>query len=260
MQIQMDMFRYKTLIVDDEPPAVQRLLELLSHFTETFDVIGHAGTGGEAVLKINELKPELVFLDIQMPGMTGFEMLQKLEKIPMIIFCTAFDHYSLKAFETNCVDYLIKPIKLERLQQTVEKLGIFKNSFREEKMISLLKDISEFTTPKQMTSITIRNGKRLVFVKLEDVVYFKAGDKYVSLFIRTGEESITEQSLSQLEEKLPGHFLRVHRAIIINTQFVKEVQTYFNSRYSILMNDYHQSKIITGRNYQTQIKEWLAID
>jgi two-component system LytT family response regulator len=97
-------------------------------------------------------------------------------------------------------------------------------------------------------------------VKLEDVVYFKAGDKYISLFIRTGEESITEQSLSQLEEKLPGHFLRVHRAIIINTQFVKEVQTYFNSRYSILMNDYHQSKIITGRNYQTQIKEWLGID
>ena len=113
---------YTTLIIDDEPPARARLHKLLESFPETFRVVDEAKNGTEAVEKINQLQPDVIFLDIEMPGLNGFELLERLEKIPIVIFCTAFDQYSLKAFETNSIDYLLKPVRLERLQQTVEKL------------------------------------------------------------------------------------------------------------------------------------------
>lgn len=256
----MNSIFYKTIIIDDEQPAIQRLLELLDHFPDTIKVIGQAMNGRKAIDLINTLEPDLIFLDIQMPGMSGFEMLQHLKKVPMIVFCTAFDQYSLEAFETNSVDYLLKPVKLERLEQTIAKLKLFRQDFNPEKLMALLKDISDTSVHKPMTSITIRTGNKLVFEKLEDITYFKASDKYVSLFNRNDQEKVTDLSLSQLEEKLPEYFLRVHRSLIINTHFVKEIQPYFNSRYSISINNKNQTKLITGRNYQNQIKKWIGIN
>lgn len=251
---------YKTIIIDDEPPAIQRLKELTAQFPGTFDIIGQALSGREGLDKIRELKPDLIFLDIQMPGMTGFEMLQNLEKIPIVIFCTAFDHYSLKAFETNSIDYLVKPVKLERLMKTAEKISFFsRESQRTEIMLDLLKEVSLKTLLEPVTSITVRHGSSMIFVKIEDIAFFKADEKYVSLFTRQGKEVITEQTLQQLEEKLPGNFLRIHRSILLNTSYVREVQTYFNCRYIFLLNDYLQSKVISGRSYQPKIKEWMGI-
>ena len=250
---------FKTIIIDDEQPAIQRLLELTANFPLAFEIIGQATNGKEAISMIHEKTPDLIFLDIQMPGMNGFELLQHLEKIPIVIFCTAFDHYSLQAFETNSIDYLMKPVKLERLEQTVNKLGFFRNDLHPEKIRELIKELSFHTARKAMTSIAVRNGSKMIFVKLEEVAYFKSGDKYVSLYTKQGKEIITEQTLLQLEEKLPEYFLRVHRSFILNTQYVKEVQTYFNCRYSIVLNDFLQTKIITGRNYQQQIKKWMDI-
>ena len=106
---------YKTLVIDDEPPARQRLLKLLENFTDTFEVIGVAKNGWIAKEKIEALKPDLIFLDIEMPELTGFEVLESLTYIPIVIFSTAYDQYSLKAFETNSIDYLLKPVRLERL-------------------------------------------------------------------------------------------------------------------------------------------------
>ncbi|MCL4156677.1 UNVERIFIED_CONTAM: hypothetical protein GTU68_022434, partial [Idotea baltica] len=133
---------YKTLIIDDEPPARIRLQKLLENFTDTFQVIGFAEDGLEAKEKIEALKPDLIFLDIEMPELTGFEMLEQLTVIPIVIFCTAYDQYSLQAFETNSIDYLLKPVSLERLQQSVNKLKLFTENEASQNILELLKELS----------------------------------------------------------------------------------------------------------------------
>jgi len=250
---------YKTIVVDDEPPALERLNKLLGNFPKTFDVIGKAVNGNQGVQLIDELKPDLIFLDIEMPGMSGFEMLANLKKIPIVVFCTAYDQYSLQAFETNSIDYLLKPVKIERLKQTVSKLELFGMKSQPEKILDFLKQISTREVEKEMTSIAIKNKDCISFIKLIDVAYFKAEDKYVSLYLQNGEEKITDQTLLQLNAKLPDYFLQVHRSIIVNFNRVVEVQTYFNSRFSIQLNDIYKSKIVSGRSFHSAIKKWMGI-
>lgn len=250
---------YSTLIIDDEPPARKGLQNLLGHFPETFKVVGLAENGTEAKEKIAQLKPDVLFLDIEMPGLSGFELLQQLEHIPIVIFCTAYDQYALKAFDTNCVDYLVKPIQIERLQQTVNKLKLFKNNNQwPQDLLKTLQDISKQKEIKHMTSITVKKDNKLIFVKLEDVSHFKADERYVTVYSKKGL-FLTDESLSQLEQKLPGQFLRVHRGIIINTNHVLEVQKYFNNRFTITLNDNTRTSITSSRGYKQQITEWMGV-
>lgn len=249
---------YATLIIDDEPPARARLQKLLEHFPETFRVVDDAKNGIEAVEKINQLQPDVIFLDIEMPGLNGFELLERLDKIPIVIFCTAFDHYSLKAFETNSIDYLLKPVRLERLEQTVEKLSSFKNNLSSATIMSVLKEFYSQKEEKRMTSITVKKGDKLIFIKLDEVTHFEADEKYVT--VHTSKENhLIEQSLSQLEMKLPENFLRVHRSVIVNMNQVLEVQKYFNSRFVITLNNNRKTNITSGRSYNTIIKNWMGI-
>ncbi len=249
---------YTTLIIDDEPPARARLYKLLENFPETFRVVDEAKNGMEAVEKINQLQPEVIFLDIEMPGLNGFELLERLEKIPIVIFCTAYDQYSLKAFETNSIDYLLKPVRLERLQQTVEKLSSFKTNLSSASILEVLKEFYHQKEEKKMTSITVKRGDKLIFVKLEEVTHFEADEKYVS--VHTDKDiHLIEQSLSQLELKLPDFFIRVHRSIIINKNYVAEVQKYFNSRFVIRLNNPKKTSITSGRSYNEHIKNWMDI-
>jgi len=249
---------YTTLIIDDEPPARARLQKLLEHFPETFRVLDEAKNGIEAVEKINQLQPDVIFLDIEMPGLNGFELLERLDKIPIVIFCTAFDQYSLKAFETNSIDYLLKPVRLERLQQTVEKLSNFKNNLSSTVIMSVLKEFYSQKEEKKMTSITVKKGEKLIFIKLDEVTHFEADEKYVTVYTNK-ENHLIEQSLSQLELKLPEYFMRVHRAVIVNKNLVLDVQKYFNSRFVITLNNNRKTSIISGRSYNLQIKNWMDI-
>jgi two-component system, LytTR family, response regulator len=254
----MKIQAYTTLIIDDEPPARVRLHKLLEHFPETFRVLDEAKNGIEAVEKIHQLQPDVIFLDIEMPGLNGFELLERLDKIPIVIFCTAFDQYSLKAFETNSIDYLLKPVRLERLQQTVEKLASFKNNLSEATIKSVLKAFYEQKEEKKMTSITVKKGDKLIFIKLDEVTHFEADEKYVTVYTNK-ENHLIEQSLSQLELKLPQTFIRVHRAVILNTNQVLDVQKYFNSRFVITLNNNRKTSITSGRSYNTTIKDWMDI-
>ncbi len=249
---------YTTLIIDDEPPARARLQKLLEHFPETFRVLDEAKNGIEAVEKIHQLQPDVIFLDIEMPGWNGFELLERLEKIPIVIFCTAFDQYSLKAFETNSIDYLLKPVRLERLQQTVEKLTNFKNNLSSATIKSVLKAFYEQKEEKKMTSITVKKGDKLLFIKLDEVTHFEADEKYVTVYTDR-ENHLIEQSLSQLELKLPQTFIRVHRAVILNKNQVLDVQKYFNSRFVITLNNNRKTSVTSGRSYNTTIKDWMGI-
>ncbi len=250
--------KYKTIIIDDEPPARERLSKLLGNFPETIEIIAQAKNGREAKEKIETLQPDVIFLDIEMPGLSGFELLEKLEVLPIVVFCTAYDQYSLKAFETNSIDYLVKPVRLERLEKTIEKLKLFDRNLSSKNLLTVMKEMSQLKEAKQMTSITVKKGDRLIFIKLEAVSHFEASEKYVTVHVEN-ETHLSEQSLLQLEQKLPSNFLRVHRSVIINTDCVKEVQKYFNSRYVLTLNTIKKVNITTGRGYNEQIKSWMDI-
>ena len=249
---------YKTIIVDDEPPARERLLKLLGNFPDIFEVIGVAEDGVEGQEKIETLNPDLIFLDIEMPEVSGFDMLKRLKTIPIVIFCTAYDQYSLKAFETNSVDYLLKPVGLERLQQSVDKLKLFSDNKASQNIMQMLTDLSSKKEIKKMTSLTVKKGDKLIFLKLEEISHFNADERYVSVHSKE-DNYLIEETLTQLVEKLPDNFLRVHRGVIINTDFIKEVQKYFNSRFVITLNNSKKSSITTGRSYHEAIKEWMGV-
>ncbi|KJD34042.1 hypothetical protein PK35_04730 [Tamlana nanhaiensis] len=247
---------YTVLIIDDEHLARLRLKKLVEKFTEAFTLVGEAKNGIEALKLIDDIKPDLIFLDIEMPGLTGFELLKKLNHIPLIIFCTAFEDYSLKAFESNSIDYLIKPVKEKRLEQTVLKLQQLKDNFSKENVLTALSNIALKKKDNTIASIAVKKGDKIVFVKLEDISHFKATEKYVTLFTNSGCELI-EQSLTQLENKLPSHFLRVHRSYLINTHYVKDFQKYFNNRYIINLNNSKKTIITSGRSYKNNIKSFI---
>lgn len=249
---------YKTLVIDDEPPARNRLLKLLENFTDTFEVIGIAENGLIAIEKIEALKPDLIFLDIEMPEATGFEVLEALTYIPIVIFSTAYDQYSLKAFETNSIDYLLKPVKLERLQQSVNKLKLFRKTLPNQNIAALLKELSSKKETHQMTSITVKKEDKLIFIKLDTVSHFTADARYVSVHSKSGA-FLSDEPIAQLEEKLPNNFIRIHRAIIINKDYVSEVQRYFNSRYVISLQTREKTNVTSSRSYMQPIKDWMNV-
>jgi two-component system LytT family response regulator len=250
--------RYSTIIIDDEEPARQGLQNLLKEFPETFNVIDTAQNGTEAQQKIESLNPDIIFLDIEMPGCSGFELLERLKTIPMVIFCTAYDQYSLEAFETNSIDYLVKPVKLERIEKTVQKLKTFHIKSASDEILKVLKDITNRKEEKKMTSITVKKNDKLIFIKLEDISFFEADNNYTTIHSQFGTFLSTE-SISNLEKKLPDIFLRIHRGVIINTDYVKEAQKYFNSRYIITLKDIKNTNITSGRSYSENVKAFLGL-
>ncbi len=250
--------RYSTIIIDDEAPARLGLKNLLREFPETFDIIDTAQNGTEAQKIIEDLNPDIIFLDIEMPGCTGFQLLERLETIPMVVFCTAYDQYSLEAFETNSIDYLVKPVKLERIEKTVQKLKTFHIKSSSDEILRVLKDISNKKEMKKMTSITVKKTDKIIFIKLEDVSFFEADSNYTTIHSELGTFLSTE-TISSLENKLPDNFLRIHRGIIINKDYVKEAQKYFNSRYIITLNDVKKTNITSGRSYVENVKAYLGL-
>ena len=251
--------KYRTLIVDDEEPARIRLVQLLSRYQEMISIIGEAVNGIEAVEMINSLEPDIVFLDIRMPGKDGFEVIQSLHNVPYLIFCTAFDHYALQAFETNSIDYIVKPVKPERLRITLDKIKNLSRNNEYAKILNWVEETIALRKKETVTSFPVKVGDRVIFIKTEDIAYFEANEKYVELNNRQGKKHLLDQSLSYLEGKLPGHFLRIHRAIIINTLLIKEIRRYMGSKYSITLNDILQSHIISGRAYVEKVKELLDL-
>jgi two-component system, LytTR family, response regulator len=249
---------YRTLIVDDEPPARLRLNNLLANYPTVFEIIGEAQNEKQALELIHQMKPDLIFLDIQMPDMSGFELLQQLTQFPLVVFCTAFDEYALKAFETNSVDYLLKPVKAERLENTISKLKNLQEGFRIDKLMALIQELTE-KQRQDATSITIRNGNKMTFIPLEEVAYFMASDKYVSIYNRKGKEYLTNQTIKELESKLPNYFLRIHRSCIVNTMRVKDVHKYLGNRFKFSIEDYSSTKLISGRSFFANIKIWMDL-
>jgi len=244
----------KTIIIDDEPLARLRLQKLISEYPSKFEIVGEAENGKEAVEKISALKPELIFLDIQMPGLNGFEVLKQLDYSPKVIFCTAFDEYALQAFDSYCIDYLVKPLTKERFAKTVEKLIQLNGNHAETDLQKLIQQLPNMNRKAEATTLPVKVGDRVIFVRLDEVSYFKADEKYVSIITKHSKSYILDLSLKQLEEKLPDWFVRIHKSYLINKNLVKEIRKHFNNRFVFILDDYDQSKITSGRSYYQIIK------
>jgi two-component system LytT family response regulator len=245
---------YKTILIDDEPLARLRLHKLIADYPETFEITGEAENGEEAVVKINRLKPELIFLDIQMPVFDGFEVLKQLSYFPKVIFCTAYDEFALQAFDSNCIDYLVKPLTKERFAKTVDKLNQFNGNSNEINLNKLIQQFAQENKKSEATTLPVKVGDRVIFVRLDEVSYFKADEKYVSVVTKHSKTYILDSSLKQLEEKLPAHFIRVHKSYLVNKNLLKEIRKHFNNRFVLIFDDYDQSKITSGRSYYQAVK------
>lgn len=250
---------YKTIIIDDEPAARRLMKNLLQDYREVIQVIDEAGTGQEAIRKIEALDPDLIFLDIQMPDLTGFEVIEKLSRKPNIIFTTAYEQYAIKAFETFSIDYLLKPIREERLKQSIEKLGQFGRLNETINIKSLQEIIRQFQAPPKSTALTIRTGDRIILLRFENIIYLEAQDKYVYVYTADGQKHLTDQSLSALSEKLPSQFYRIQKSYIINKDKVKEMHRHFNGRYLFVMDDKSGTRLTSGRTYQEAIRAEFSI-
>jgi two-component system LytT family response regulator len=246
---------WKVLLIDDEPLARQRLRRLLK-VHEQIEIIGEAGNGAEGLQQIEELDPDLIFLDIEMPVYNGFEMLSRLNDPPKVIFTTAYDQYAVKAFEEESVDYLLKPIEQERLAKAVNRLQQRQDPAYVIPLEALMKQLNK---KKEIRSITVKIGDRIILVKLQELAFMEAEDKYVFLNTTDGKRHLTDFTLAALQDKLPEEFVRISRSIIIHAELIREIRKSFNGTLVFIMNDAAGSKLNSSRSYGPALKERFDI-
>ena len=251
--------KYRTLIADDEQLARDRLKRLLAEHSDKIEVIGEAQNGIECREMIDRLKPDLLFLDIQMPGLNGFEVLQQSSHSPVVIFSTAYDEYALQAFETNSIDYIVKPVKAERVQKSLEKLDSLKSNRDKQEMLRLIDSYISQASRREITSMPVKVGDRMLFVQIDDIVYFSAEEKYVNIYTKDGKIYLSDLTLKILQDKLSDKFLRIHRSLLVNISRIREINKHYGSRFILKMDDSGQSKLMTGRNYCGQVKLLMEI-
>lgn len=216
---------FKTLIIDDERLAREELKSILNEYTE-IEVIDEAQNGDEGIEKIKKLKPDLVFLDVSMPGMTGFDMLKKLDEIPHVVFVTAYDEYAIKAFEVNALDYLLKPVDNNRLNEAMEKLRM-----KEEQEFESSAEARLERKDRRLTisdRIFIKDGEKCFFVQLSEVRMLESDGNYVKVYFNNSRPLIL-RSLNSFEDRLDSeHFFRANRKFIVNLNWIEKVENWFN--------------------------------
>jgi two-component system LytT family response regulator len=243
----------RAVVVDDEDLARRRLIKLLVKYGSDVEVIGEAGDGEEAVSVISSLKPDVVFLDVQMPGFDGFEVVRRLREKPFIIFVTAYSEHALKAFEENSVDYLLKPVEQKRLDRSMEKLRRFAAvpapsvSENIERMLARLA-----SPPLRRMKVTL--GDKILLIDLADIAYFESREKYTYLHT-TDKEYVIDETLAELEAKLDSAvFVRIHRSTIVNVNFIRELVRWFAGRYKVRLRDAKETELIAARSYAGNIR------
>lgn len=229
----------RAIIIEDEEPARALVKNYLEAF-EMIEIIGEYADGFSGLKAINELKPDLIFLDIQMPKLTGFELLELTEHKPIIIFTTAFDQYAIKAFEANAVDYLLKPFARQRFQEAMNKaIDRFKNKKNDETLVkSILQAIDE--KPETIDRIAIRTGSKINLIAKEEIIYIEADGDYVKIHSKDNS-FLKEKTMKYFESHLDSNkFIRIHRSYILNVEHILRLEYYDKENYvAILKNDTH---------------------
>lgn len=242
---------HKALIIDDERLARNELKKLLQDFPE-IEVIGEAINANEGIEKIESLSPDLVFLDVQMPGKTGFDMLCELERAPHVIFTTAYDEFALKAFEVNALDYLMKPVEPKRLADALHKL----HQMEEKEMSASLAGINRGMLSEN-DQVFVKDGERCWFVKLTEVRLFESVGNYAKVYF-AGNKPLILKSLNALEERLDEKvFFRANRKHIVNLRMIDKVEPYFNG--GLLLDLKGGEKIEVSRRQAVKFKEMMSL-
>ncbi len=246
----------RVYIVDDEPLAVKRLMRLLRQ-TRRVEIVGSTVDPGKAVEFLSHQNVDAVFLDIQMPGMTGFELLQRLPKEPAVVFTTAFDRFALDAFEVNSVDYLVKPIEVERLEKALTKLERLRGTPQGIAETEQIRALARELTRKFPERISSRIGERVVFVEISKITHFYAKDK-LTYAATASKDYAVDITISELEEKLdPAVFIRIHRATLLNLHYVEEVSSWFGGGLIVRLKDGKRTELQIARDRVRQVKERL---
>jgi two-component system LytT family response regulator len=241
----------RAIIIDDERLARAELKKLLQEFPEV-EVVDEAANAEEGINKIESQRPDLIFLDIQMPGKTGFDMLSDLEKTPQVIFTTAYDEFALKAFEVNALDYLLKPVEPKRLADAIQKLH-----FSENKDLRPLTENTNNSILSEHDQVFVKDGERCWFVKLNEIRLFESVGNYAKVFFGPNKPLILK-SLNALEERLDEKFFfRANRKHIVNLRMIEKIEPYFNG--GLLLELKGGEKIEVSRRQTVKFKEMMSL-
>jgi len=262
----------RAYLVDDEPLAIERLKRLLAPF-DSVTVAGSATDPAQALefLNSNQEPVDVLFLDIQMPGITGFELLARipahLSTQPFVIFTTAYDEYALRAFEVNSIDYLVKPVEPEQLERAVSKLSRLTSASKpawqqNPELPTLLQELAASLRGQRLDyprRIASRVGERITFLDLESVTHFIAQDK-LTFAIADGHRHSVDQTIADLERRLdPARFIRIHRAALVNVDWIQEVNSWFAGKVILFLKDPQRTQLPVARDRVRALKSHLGI-
>jgi two-component system, LytTR family, response regulator len=251
-----DAPRIRALVIDDEPLARDMIREMLEGDSDV-EIVAECANGREAVDAIKTLKPDLIFLDIQMPELGGFEVLESIEpgQEPYVIFATAYDQYAVRAFEVHAFDYLLKPFDHERFdvawQRAKAQIKLDRSGQRDQHILNLLEELR--AGPRYLERLVIKTGGRVFFLNVEDIFCIEAQGNYVCVY-DNAKHYLLRETISGLEEQLdPRQFLRIHRSAIVKIDKIKELQPWFHGEYRIILENGKQ--LTLSRNYRANLQE-----
>lgn len=249
------MNKLRAIIVEDEAPARELLKAYLQRHDE-IELICECADGFSGVKAINENKPDLVFLDIEMPKLTGFELIELIDEMPQVIFTTAYNQYAIKAFELSAVDYLMKPFSRERFNEAIQK--VYSRISQKEENTENIQKLTQKVREESGTieRIFVKTGSKIDVVSIADIIHIDADDDYVEIF--TAEKKyLKKETMNYLEKNLPEDvFIRVHRSGIINTNYIEKLERYGKESYLVIMKD--GSKVNVSKSRVKELKTQLG--
>jgi two-component system, LytTR family, response regulator len=247
----------RALIVDDEPLARRGVALRLQKYKDV-EIVGECGDGPAAVEKILELSPDLLFLDVQMPGMDGFEVLKALSNadLPLVIFLTAYEQHALRAFEVHALDYLLKPIDDTRFSRAIQRAREVKDTGSRIQIANRILRMLETNSPKYVSHFPVRMGSRIQIVLTGDLEWIASAGDYAELH-SNGRCHLVRETMNGLEEKLdPAQFVRIHRSRIVRTSCIRELRSIDNREYFIKLSDGSEHR--SSRTYADRVENWLS--
>ena len=244
--------KIRTLIVEDEELA-RNLLKSYLKDQEDIELIHECDNGFDGVKMINELKPDLIFLDIQMPKITGFEMLELLDHKPEIIFTTAYDQYALKAFDFHAADYLLKPYSKARMEEALA--GVVEKIRKQEAHADIVEMVSSFPKDEYIDRVVVKDRHKINIIPVDQIRYFESMDDYVMIYTKEGRH-IKQKTMKYFESSLnPNEFIRIHRSYIVRVDEIAEIQQYEKESYIVILQD--KTKLKVSKSGYKNIKETL---
>ena len=254
------MKKIKTVIVDDEPLARERLATLLSAEPD-IELVGQCRDGEEAVTAIQDHTPDLMFLDVQMPGMTGFDVIEAVgtDRMPLVIFVTAYDQHALRAFQVRALDYILKPFDRERFSEALQRAR--RHIERDEtgdlgrRLLALVKDLRK--DQPRSDRLVVKSGGRLFFLRMDEIDWIEAAGNYVRLHVGNTSHLLRE-TMNAIESRLdPERFFRIHRCRIVNVERIQEMQPWLNGEYSVVLRT--GVRLTLSRGYREKLQEKLKM-